>query len=70
MNGIAPDAAERYSLRITHGMKAFSTSSFSNPTCAFSPMLNEKSFFVTHPIFFKGAYRAGIFARARGGSIA
>ena len=49
MKGISPDAIERYSLRITQGMKDFSRRSLSKPICAICPTLKVKSLFMTTP---------------------
>jgi hypothetical protein len=49
VKGISPDAIERYSLRVTHGMKDFSRRSLSNPICAICPTLKVKSLFMTTP---------------------
>jgi hypothetical protein len=49
VKGISPDAAERYSLRVMHGMKDFSIRSLSSPICAICPTLKVKSLFMHNP---------------------
>jgi hypothetical protein len=67
VKGIPREAAEKIVSAGHTGNETLSTRSFNTPTCAFSPRLNVKTFFMLHLIFFKRAQRllSGVVQRVR-----